>query len=91
MLNIIETEKLKRQLKCYHYKNDLVTIPFIDYFTFGNKKNLLTAFDLSNDVQEKFTLDDRYKYVFPISTTEYGTSIKKLLLSFNKSLIIKLI
>ena len=83
--DIIEMEKLKRQLRGYHYKNDMVTIPIVDYFTFGNKKNLLNAFDLSNDVQEKYTLNDRFKYGFPISTNEYGNSMKRVVLSLNKN------
>ena len=81
---IIEMEKLKRQLRGYHYKNNFVTVPIIEYFTLGNKKNLLEAFDLPNSVLD-YTLDDRYKYGFPISNIEYGTSMKKLLLSLQKN------
>ena len=64
-----------------HYKNNFVTIPIVEYFTLGNKENLLEAFYLSNSVLDNYTLDDRYKYGFPISNIEYGTSMKKLVLS----------
>lgn len=64
-------EKLKRQLRGYHYKNNFVTIPIVEYFTLGNK----------NSVLDNYTLDDRYKYEFSISNIEYGTSMKKLVLS----------
>ena len=83
--DILETEKLKRQLRGYHYKNGIVTIPIVDYFTFGNKKQLLEVFDLSNNILENYTLNERYKYGFPISTNEYGTSMKKLVLSLQKN------
>ena len=46
-----------------------------------DKENLLEAFYLSNSVLDNYTLDDRYKYGFPISNIEYGTSMKKLVLS----------
>ena len=58
-------EKLKRQLRGYHYKNNFVTIPIVEYFTLGNKENLLEAFDLLNSVLDNYTLDDRYRYGFP--------------------------
>lgn len=91
--DIIEMERLKRQLRGYHYKNNFVTIPIVDYFTIGNKKELLDTFNLSNDCLENYTLNDRCKYGFPISINEYGTSMKKLVLSlqkhFNNRIIIK--
>ena len=83
--DIIEMEKLKRQLRGYHYKNDIITIPIVDYFTLGNKKELLEIFDLSNNVLENYALNDRYKYGFPISTNEYGISMKKLVLTLQKN------
>lgn len=83
--NIIETEKLKRQLRGYHYKNNFVTVPIVEYFTIGNKEKLLEAFDLSNSALNNYTLNDRYKYGFPISNIEYGTSMKKLVLSLQKN------
>lgn len=91
--NIIEMEKLKRQLRGYHYKNNFITIPIADYFTIGNKKELLNIFNLSNICIEKYSLNDRFKYGFPISVNEYGVSMKKLVLSlqknFNNRIIIK--
>ena len=78
--NIVEMEKLKRQLRGYHYKNDCINVPIIDYFNLGNKWRLLDAFDLSSSVLEKYTLSERFKYGFPISINEYGTSMKKLVL-----------
>lgn len=90
---IIETEKLKRQLRGYHYKNKFITIPIVDYFTIGNRKELLDTFDLSNSCFKDYELNDRCKYGFPISINEYGTSMKKLVLSlqknFNNRIIIK--
>ena len=83
--NIIETEKLKRQLRGYHDKDDFVNIPIVDYFTIANKNKLLDAFDLSNACIEDYTLSDRYKYGFPISIDEYGISMKKLVLSLQKN------
>ena len=76
---IIEMEELKRQLKGYHYKNNFVTIPIVDYFTLGNQQKLLEALELTDNIQEKYILPERFKYGFPISISEYGTSMKKLL------------
>lgn len=83
--DIIKMEKLKRQLRGYHYKNNFVTIPIVDYFTIGNREELLNTFDLSNVCLENYTLNDRCKYGFPISINEYGTSMKKLVLFLQKN------
>lgn len=83
--DIIEMEKLKRQLRGYHYKNNFITIPIVDYFTIGNKRELLDTFDLSNACFKNYALNDRYKYGLPISINEYGTSMKKLVLSLEKN------
>lgn len=83
--NVIETEKLKRQLRGYHYKNNFVTVPIVEYFTIGNKEKLLETFDLSKAALNNYTLNDRYKYGFPISNIEYGTAMKKLVLSLQKN------
>ncbi len=83
--NVIETEKLKRQLRGYHYKNNFVTVPIVEYFTIGNKEKLLEALDLSKATLNKYALNDRYKYGFPISNIEYGTAMKKLVLSLQKN------
>lgn len=58
----------------------------IEYFTIGNKEKLLEAFDLSKTDLNKYTLNDRYKYGFPISNIEYGTAMKKLVLSLQKKI-----
>lgn len=91
--NVIETEKLKRQLRGYHYKNNFVTVPIVEYFTIGNKEKLLETFDLSKATLNKYALSARYKYGFPVSNIEYGTAMKKLILSlqknFNNRIIIK--
>lgn len=83
--NVIETEKLKRQLRGYHYKNNFVTVPIVEYFTIGSKEKLLETFDLSKAALNKYALNDRYKYGFPISNIEYGTAMKKLVLSLQKN------
>lgn len=83
--NVIETEILKRQLGGYHYKNNFVSVPIVEYFTIGNKEKFLEPFDLSKATLNKYTLNDRYKYGFPISNIEYGTAMKKLVLSLEKN------
>lgn len=82
--DILKMEKLKRQLRGYHYKNDNINIPIAEYFTYGNKPELLDGIDLTSNVIENYTLSERFKYGFPISTSEYGTSMKKLVLSLQK-------
>ena len=83
--NIIETEELRRKLRGYHYKNSSVTIPIADYFNNSNNQELLDAFDLTNNAMEVFSLKERFKYGFPISNDEYGSSMRKLVLSLNKN------
>ena len=78
---ILDNEKLRRLLRGYHYSNSSINAPIIDYFTYGNKCELLEAFDFST----KRDLNERFKYGFPISTNEYGISMKKLILSLNKN------
>ena len=78
---ILDNEKLRRLLRGYHYSNSSINVPIIDYFTYGNKSELLEAFDFST----KRDLNERFKYGFPISTNEYGISMKKLILSLNKN------
>lgn len=82
---ILNTEKLRRLLRGYHYSNSSITVPIIDYFTFGKKSEVLKVFDLSTDVKKKYTLNERLKYGFPISIHEYGYSMKKLVLSLDKN------
>lgn len=83
--DIVQMERLKRLLRGYHYRDYSVNIPIVDYFTLGNKKKLLDSLDLSNDILEKYTLNDRFKYGFPISTSEYGVSMKTLILTLNQN------
>ena len=78
---ILDNEKLRRLLRGYHYSNSSINVPIIDYFTYGNKSELLEAFDFST----KRDLNERFKYGFPISINEYGISMKKLILSLNKN------
>ena len=77
--------------KCLRFKAKPVT------FENKSVDNLATAFAPNNkvvkidtksefekylhSVLDNYTLDDRYKYGFPISNIEYGTSMKKLVLS----------
>ncbi len=82
---ILYTEQLKRLLRGYHYSNAFINVPIIDYFTLGNKSELLNAFDFSDNIQSQYTLTERFRYGFPISIGEYGTSMKKLILSLNKN------
>lgn len=82
--DILKTEKLKRQLRGYHYKNDCINIPIVDYFSYGNKQELLAGIDLTSNVIKNYTLSERFKYGFPISIDEYGTSTKKLVVSLQK-------
>ena len=81
--DIIETEKLRRLLSGYHYENFSVNIPIIDYFTYGNKQNLLEAFDLSTNNLKRYTLNERFKFGFPISIDEYGNCMKNLVIAIN--------
>lgn len=82
---ILETEKLKRFLRGYHYKDSLVNVPIIDFFSIGNKQELLKAFEFSNNIKDEYTLNERFKYGYPISVNEYGSSMKKLVISINKN------
>lgn len=83
--SIIKMDKLKRQLRGYHYKNNYINIPVEDYFTCGNNKKLLDALELTNDIINNYTLSDRFKYGFPITAEEFGISMKKLVLFSQKN------
>lgn len=48
----------------------------------GNKRELL---DISDACLKDYALNDRFKYGFPISINEYGTSMKEPVLSFQKN------
>lgn len=83
--NIIEMEELKRKLRGYHYKNGCVTIPIVDYFNNSNNQDLIDAFDFTHNVMDEYSLEERFKYGFPISSNEYGNSMNKLVLSLKKN------
>ena len=82
---LLSTERLKRLLRAYHYKDFSINVPIIDYFTIGKKIKVLNAFEFNDNIYELFSLDERFKYGFPISNDEYGTSMKKLILFLNKN------
>lgn len=83
--NIIETEKLKRELRGYHYRNGYVNIPIFDYFTLGGKEKLIDTFNLPNNSINKYKLNNRLKYGLIITDNEYKNSTKKLILSLEKN------
>ncbi len=77
---ILNTEKLQRLLRGYHYVNGFVGAPLNTYFTIGNRADLLNCFSLNTEL-----LDERMKFGFPISIDEYGISMSNLVLSLNKN------
>lgn len=90
---IIETEKLQRLLRGYHYSKSLVNCPLITYFKLGNKEEILQSFDWYSDTPENalsqasniYNLNLRMKFGFPIALNEYGESMKSLVLSLNNN------
>ncbi len=90
---IIETEKLQRLLRGYHYSKSLVNCPLITYFKLGNKEEILQSFDWYSDTPENalskasniYDLNLRMKFGFPITINEYGESMKNLVLSLNNN------
>lgn len=93
LAEILATEKLQRLLRGYHYKNFFVECPIIKYFIMGERKDLLNAFDWYNNLfynslnnaQNRYNLEERCKYGFPISNYEYKSSMKKMILSLSKN------
>lgn len=81
---ILKFEYKKRQIRGYHLKNDLVTVPIIHFFTSAKRKDLLNFFDLS-DVFDKYNFNDRMLYGFPISKSEYGNIMKDVLNSYQNN------
>ncbi len=77
---ILNTEKLQRLLRGYHYINGFVDAPLNTYFTIGNRTDLLNCFSSNTEL-----LDERMKFGFPISIDEYGISMSNLVLSLNKN------
>ncbi|MBQ7140438.1 MAG: hypothetical protein IJO32_02920 [Bacilli bacterium] len=81
---ILDTEKLKRLLRGYHYNNSSINIPIIDYFDLGYKNKISNIINpIAKD--EKYSLTERFHYGFQISNDEYSISMKKLVLSLNKN------
>lgn len=85
---ILYYEKLKRCLRGYHYKNSLINIPTKDYFALGNRPDLADVFDFSMEL-EKYTLYERFRYGFQITTDEYSNYMKELVLSLNNNFVNK--
>jgi len=91
--SILKTDKLQRELRGYHFKNNKINIPLFTYFILGNKESLLNAFDwyLSDynkcleQVSEEYDFNQRLFYGFPISINEYAESTKRLVLSTNNN------
>ena len=82
---LLNMELLRRQLLGYHYKNSSINIPIVDFFTLGNKSELLNCIDLSSNFLKDYSLNNRFKYGFPISLDEYGNSVSNLVLKLNKN------
>lgn len=84
--NLLNIDKIQRQLRGYHYANSEISYPTEIYFSKGGKENLLSSFDWYNDeysdslvqVSSKYTLYERYFYGFPVYDTEFASSLKEL-------------
>ena len=79
---IIETEKSQRLLRGYHFSDNLITNPIVTYFEIDNKRELLNSFDWYSEENEninKYSLDSRLFYGFPISKIEYARLLKNLI------------
>ena len=88
---LINQALLKRKLRGYHYINKNITSPTISYFIKGDKEYLLNSFDwfkkedyTLNDVTNKYDLNERLFYGFPISKTEYFNGMTSILNNLNK-------
>ena len=87
---ILETEKLQRYLRGYHYSNGKVICPFITFFTTGKKEQILLSFEWYSKqsldlVYKEYNLNERFNYGFPISLEEYSNSMKRLVLALNNN------
>jgi hypothetical protein len=87
---ILETEKLQRQLRGYHYSKEIISSPLITFFKQGKKELILQSFDWYhtdslNTVYNIYNLNERFNYGFPISLEEYSDNMKKLVLSLNNN------
>lgn len=79
---LLSAEKVFRQLKGYHFNNETINVPIVDYFNYGGRKDIINIFAINNKFID---LEERYKYGFPISKEEYGESLKKMVLTFDKN------
>ncbi len=90
---IFDIERLNRLLRGYHYIDSHLNIPLETYFTMAKRQDLFCYVDLSLNLSStnfnasltKYKLQERLRYGFPISELEYGTSMRKLVLSLNRN------
>lgn len=87
---ILETEKLQRLLRGYHYNQGKISSPIITFFKQAGKESILQSFDWYrlydlNTVYTNYSINERFNYGFPISLDEYSNNIKKLILSLNNN------
>lgn len=80
LLDLLNTEKLQRLLRGYHYNNGNVEEPLTTFFTLGKKLELISKIGLNTDL-----LEERMKFGFSITIDEYATSMNKLIKSLNKN------
>lgn len=83
IVEVIKAEKLKRMLTGYYAIDHSVSVPLISYFSDGKVELLNTIKSLIN-THKFLSLDDRFKFGFPISNQEYCDTMQKLILSFKK-------
>lgn len=79
LFDLLNTEKLQRLLRGYHYNNGIIEEPLTKFFVLGNKPELIVGIEPNTDI-----LEERMKYGFSITTDEYGSSMNQLILSLNK-------
>ena len=79
LFDLLNTEKLQRLLRGYHYNNGIIEEPLTKFFVLGNKPELIVGIQPNTDI-----LEERMKYGFSITTDEYGSSMNQLILSLNK-------
>lgn len=90
--NIIATEKLQRLLKGYHFENNVVESPLINYYVLGNKESYLKYFEWCNDknkilydkLYNIYSESDRLFYGMPISINEFCNLLEILVLNKKK-------
>ena len=82
LIKLLNSEKILRQLKGYHYNNKLINVPIIDYFNYGGKTDIIKLVDINNT---NYNLEERFKFGFPITKLEYGESLKEMVLTFNNN------